>query len=206
MMKKCLMILVLAWMPALSYAQTGYAVLDDFFSNVQGFQAEFSQIVYDEHFNEIQNSTGQMALSRPNQFSWTYEQPYEQLIVGDGKEVWIYDIDLEQVTVKPQSDTLGETPAQLLSSSKPLVDEFSVRELGERSGQMWYELRPLSAENSFEAIRLGFKAQAMVKMELQDNLGNRTIFDFSDVELNPAFDKQQFSFVPPEGVDVIGRE
>lgn len=194
------------FLPLYGYAQTGYPVLDNFFSDVRGFQADFTQIVYDENFVEIQNSTGQMALLRPNRFHWLYQQPYEQVIVGDGNEIWIYDIDLDQVTVKPQGETLGETPAQLLSSAKPVIDEFSVLKLDGRMGLSWFELKPLADETSFEVIRLGFRDQTMVKMELRDSLGNQTVFDFSNVSVNPAFDDKQFIFVAPEGVDVIGRE
>ena len=199
-------VVLLLWLPASAWAQSGFPLLDKFFTDVDGFKAEFTQIVYDENFKEIQNSSGTMALQRPDRFRWSYELPYEQLIVGDGKEIWIYDVDLDQVTVKPQGDTLGDTPAQLLSSTKPIVDEFSVRELGERMDLIWYELLPLEEEASFTGLRLGFKKETLQMMELEDALGNRTIFEYSQVKLNPTFDQTYFSFSPPEGVDVIGRE
>ncbi len=186
--------------------ETGYGVLDRFFSDVKGFEADFTQTVFDENFREIQKSSGHMALVRPGLFRWVYASPYEQLIVGDGQEIWIYDVDLEQVTVKSQSDALDETPAQLLSSGKPIVDHFSVVELGMRDDLLWFELTPLEAENAFMAIRLGFDGQIMKKMELEDSLGNRTLFVFSKVRVNPKFAKDAFIFSPPQGVDVIGRD
>jgi len=197
---------LLTFLPVIAMGQTGYAVLDNFFSQVKGFQAEFTQTVFDENFREVQKSSGKMALMRPGNFRWSYVTPYEQLIVGDGKEIWIYDVDLEQVTVKSQQDALDETPAQLLSSDKPIVDHFSVVELGMRSDLAWYELRPLEEENAFMAIRLGFNGETLTQMELQDGLGNRTLFQYRAVEINPKFSADVFNFSPPEGVDVIGRE
>ncbi len=192
-------------LPGTVSAGTGNEWLNAFFNEVKGFRAEFQQTVFDEQFRQIQASSGKMVLLRPGLFRWDYRQPYEQLIVGDGEKIWIYDADLEQVTVKSQSVALGETPAQLLSSADPLEKSFTVTELGSQQGTEWVELTPVQEDTAFTTVRLAFRERELVKMEMHDSLGNRTIFEFSNVERNPGIDKSAFVFTPPAGVDVIGQ-
>lgn len=184
---------------------TGTEQLKLFFSSLSLFRADFEQSVVDDRHSRIQNSTGKMAIKRPGLFRWDYEKPYYQQIVGDGGKVWIYDRDLEQITVKPQGEALGSTPAQLLSSSEPLEKTFVVTELGQKDDAAWVELLPRGPEAVFTSIRLGFNQTNLVAMELNDHLGNRTTIRFTNVERNPVVDPKTFVFTPPAGVDIIGQ-
>lgn len=189
----------------IAYAGPGMEALTHFFAESRGFSAEFEQSVFDEKMRGMQSSKGSMALQRPGLFRWEYRQPYEQLIIGDGQKIWIYDADLEQVTVKPQNRTLGDTPAQLLSSAEPLDKTFHINELGKQRDMEWVELIPLATDANFGTIRLGFRDQLLQQMEFQDNLGNSTLLEFSKVVRNPDLAPGTFTFTPPQGVDVVGQ-
>ena len=178
--------------------------LDDFFNNVQTISADFSQEVLDPQKNSIQKSSGTMLLSRPGRFKWDYTKPYKQLIVGNGKKVWLYDIDLEQVTVKPVDAVLGNAPALLLSGNTPLEDNFDMLDHGKKSGQYWIELKPKKNDTGFESMLLAFGESELELMELHDSLGNLTRLSFANSKRNIDLDDAQFDFTPPKGVDVIG--
>jgi len=178
--------------------------LHAFFTDVRSFKAEFEQTVFDENLRPLQATAGTMALERPGRFRWDYAKPYEQHIVGDGEKVWIYDVDLEQVTVRSQQEALGDTPAQLLSTTEPLEANFDITPLGEQKGVMWFQLVPKVAESQFQRVRLGFDEQMLVRMELEDGLGSTTLLEFHDPKRNVALDKTLFRFEPPPGVDVVG--
>lgn len=178
--------------------------LHAFFADVRSFRAEFEQTVFDENLRPLQSTAGRMALERPGRFRWDYSKPYEQHIVGDGEKVWIYDVDLEQVTVRSQQEALGDTPAQLLSTTEPLETNFEITPLGEQKGVVWFQLVPKLAESQFQRVRLGFNQQMLVRMELEDGLGSTTLLEFHDPKRNIALDKTLFHFEPPPGVDVVG--
>lgn len=180
-------------------------VLLKFFSEVKSLKADFSQAVFDDNQVQLQATRGTMALKRPGRFRWDYAKPYEQHIIGDSKNIYIYDVDLEQVTVKHQEQALGDTPAQLLSTSRPVDASFNISEMGEQNGLLWFELRPKkSEETGFERIRLGFDRQDLKRMELEDGLGHTTQLDFDQIQRNPKVDDSLFHFDPPAGVDVVG--
>ena len=191
------------WLPA-AMAGNGLDALHDFFTDVKGFSADFEQAVFAERSTQMQTSTGHMMLQRPGQFRWDYKTPYKQLIVGDGKKIWIYDEDLEQVTVKAQDAALNNTPAQLLSSNDAVENNFKITELGAKNDINWLELESREKNVTFTTIRLGFRDKNLTVMELKDTLGNQTLLTFSKVQRNPVIDQAKFKFIPPEGVDVIG--
>ncbi len=185
-------------------AGAGKQRLNDFFSEVSSVRADFKQQVLGNDKKTIQETSGQMLLLRPGRFRWDYKKPYEQQIISDGKKVWLYDVDLEQVTVKKVDKVLGSTPALLLSSDTPLEENFTINELGEEQNLQWVELLPLQKESGFERLVLAFDEKNLVSMELHDAFGQLTRLLFSHVERNPVIDPEKFNFIPPKDVDVIG--
>ena len=176
-----------------------------FLDGLNTLQASFRQILLDEQGVADDESSGQMYLSRPGRFRWDYLQPNPMLIVADGNQIWLYDKDLEQVTVRAQALTLNNTPAALLASTAPIADSFEVSELGEREdGSIWLSLRPHAEDSSFEWIRVGFAGDgALQAMELKDSFGQTTRLLFSQIQRNPELDEELFKFSPPTDVDVI---
>ena len=149
------------------------------------------------------SSAGEMILSRPGRFRWSYTQPYEQLIVCDGQKIWLYDPDLSQVSVRPAAEALSGTPAALLAQKSTLTDQFSIEELGQRQGSEGVRLRPLSADGDFEAIELWLSRGAPDRMVFLDRIGNRTEVGFSQIQVNGKVDEAQLRFKPPKGVEVV---
>jgi outer membrane lipoprotein carrier protein len=184
--------------------QGAVADLNGFFDGLHSLSADFQQVVRDPDGKLVQQSTGTVLLARPGRFRWTYETPYSQILVGDGRHVWIYDPDLEQVTVRPFQSTLGDTPAAALTSDRPLKDDFSLRDMGERDGLSWVELTPHKPNTTFAHIRIGLAKQELAAMELVDNLQQTTRLKFLAVKRNPDVPRDAFVFEPPPGVDVIG--
>jgi outer membrane lipoprotein carrier protein len=137
-------------------------------------------------------------------FHLQYQNPYEQLYVADGNNLWMYDRDLEQVTVKPQADALGSTPVLLLSTAEPLATNFEVRELGEHEGFYWLELNPKDPDSNFDFVKLAMDGETLRAMEMVDGFGQTTRLYFDPMVRNPTLDGDVFSFTPPPGVDVIG--
>lgn len=199
----------LAWLALLLGISLGataagtQARLEAFLERVETLRANFSQRLFDEEGRLIESSAGRFYLARPDRFRWNYHEPYVQEIVADGSRVWMYDSELEQVTVRGLGDTLGSSPARLLSSEAPIGEAFEIRELGSQDGLHWLELRPRDAESTFVALRIGFDNGTLRRMELQDNFGQNTQLTFEAVEENPALPPETFHFTPPPGVDVI---
>lgn len=179
--------------------------LTDFFKNVQSLRADFQQIVTDPRGKTIQDARGTFLMQRPNKFRWNYQKPYEQTIVADGAKLWVYDKDLEQVTVKKLDEALGNTPALLLSGAHPLTENFHIAELTDRKdGLQWTTLTPKSEEANFKQVRLAFGKQSLEVMELVDSFEQTTQLRFSSVQSNVKFTANEFQFTPPKGVDVVG--
>ncbi len=189
---------------SMANAGVGKQRLHNFFSGVSSVRADFKQQVLGNDKKTLQETSGQMLLLRPGKFRWDYKKPYEQQIISNGKKVWLYDIDLEQVTVKTVDKVLGSTPALLLSSDTPIEQNFTVVELGEEQNLQWIELLPIQKETGFEKIVLAFDAKNLVSMELHDSFGQLTRLLFSHIERNPVIDPAKFDFIPPKDVDVIG--
>lgn len=179
--------------------------LNDFFKNVHSLRAEFQQIVTDPRGKTIQDARGTFLMQRPNKFRWNYQKPYEQTIVADGTKLWVYDKDLEQVTVKKLDEALGNTPALLLSGAKPLTENFRITELTDRKdGLQWATLAPKNEEANFKQVRLAFGKHSLEMMELVDSFEQTTQLRFSSVQSNVKFTANEFQFTPPKGVDVVG--
>lgn len=180
--------------------------LKTFVEEALTFRAEFSQTQLDKNLRVTQKASGSMMFERPGKFRWTYEQPYQQLIVGDGQRVWFYDQDLDQVTVRQLDLALGSTPAALLAGSNAIERDFDLLEIEAQEGQLeWLEAIPKSQESTFELIRLGFSQTGMLReMVLRDSFGQVTWLIFSQIEQNPMLAPDLFQFTPPAGADVIG--
>ncbi|MEW5770061.1 MAG: outer membrane lipoprotein chaperone LolA [Pseudomonadota bacterium] len=180
------------------------ARLDSFVDGTKGLKAQFSQTVFDRNGRKTQEASGTLFFSRPGKFRWDYRKPYSQLIVGDGRKLWIYDEDLDQVTVRKLDQAIGESPAALLAGDNDLEKLFNLKSVADKDGLEWLEATPRGKEGSFERVRLGFQGNDLAAMELQDNFGQTTVLRFSGLERNPSLGASLFRFTPPKGVDVIG--
>ncbi|HEY0660606.1 MAG TPA: outer membrane lipoprotein chaperone LolA [Lysobacter sp.] len=179
--------------------------LNAFTKGLKGLSGQFTQHVFDPQGKLKETSTGQLALSAPRLFRWEYVKPYPQLIVADGKKVWVYDPDLQQVTVRPQGVEEQNSPLAALIDPARLDAQFVVKDLGADAGLQWLSLAPKQeADAAFRSARLGFGGGGLMKMQVVDNLGQRTEIDFSAWKRNPAFPADTFRYTPPKGVDVIG--
>jgi outer membrane lipoprotein carrier protein len=194
--------MIIASLPA--FAADGVSMLRDYLQQTTSARARFAQIQVDKNLRQLQQATGTMEFVRPGKFRWTYQKPYEQLIVGDGTRVWIYDKDLNQVTVRKLDKALGSTPAALLAGSNEIEKEFSLKAIGSRDGLEWLEAVPKTKDGTFERIQLGFGANGLESMELHDQFGQTTLIKFASIERNVKLPPDDFKFVPPKGADVIG--
>ena len=182
----------------------GVSNLHDFFSNTSAMRAQFSQVVNDNNGRKLQEVTGTMQLQRPNKFRCDYKKPYEQQIVSDGKQVFLYDTDLQQVTIRNLSATLGFSPAALLAGGDAVEKSFIIKNATGKDGLTWVLALPKAENSGFERVLLGFKADTLRKMELYDSFSHVTHITFSNVERNPVLQDATFLFVSPKGVDVVG--
>ncbi|QQP97039.1 outer membrane lipoprotein chaperone LolA [Lysobacter enzymogenes] len=179
--------------------------LNAFTRGLKGLDGQFAQQVYDPNGKLKESSTGQVALSAPRLFRWEYAKPYPQLIVADGKKVWVYEPDLQQVSVRPQGAEEQNSPLAALIDPSKLDAMFAVRELSDSGGLSWLLLTPKSqGEASFRSARLGFGGGTLSKMEIVDALGQKTEISFSGWKRNPSFPASTFKYAPGKGVDVIG--
>ena len=182
----------------------GVSSLRDFFNNTTTMRAQFSQVVNDKQGRKIQEVEGTMQLQRPNKFRWDYKKPYEQQIVSDGKQVFLYDTELQQVTIRELSKTLGSSPAALLAGGEAVEKSFILKNATRKDDLAWVLALPKDKESGFDRVLLGFKADKLRKMELYDSFNHITHITFDEVERNPILQDATFLFTPPEGVDVVG--
>ena len=179
--------------------------LSTFTKGLKGLEGQFAQQVYDANGKRKEASSGRVALSAPRLFRWEYVKPFPQLIVADGKTVWVYDPDLQQVTKRPQGVEEQNSPLAALIDPAKLDKEFIVTELPDEAGLQWLQLTPRhGADASFQSARLGFNAQGLAQMRVIDALGQRTDIAFQGWKRNPKFAGSTFRYAPPKGVDVVG--
>ncbi len=202
---KISMVLVAWCMCANAYAAASHAEqrLNKFLNDTRAFEASFEQVVYDDRFQPLDTSRGRVLIKRPGRFVWDYEPPADRKIVSNGTNVWIHDIDIQQVTVQRLTDTLGTSPAAVLAGSADLNQDFEVSEGGTQNDLEWLTVTPRSPDNNFESLSLGFKADKLLRVEMVDALGQTTRIDFSDHAVNPHIDDSEFDFVVPNGTDLI---
>jgi len=181
----------------------GVETLKTYLRETSSGRAQFSQVVYDRSKRKLQETSGTMQFARPGRIRWAYEKPYEQLIVGDGKKLWVFDKDLNQVTVKGINQAIGGSPAALLAGSNDIEKDFRLSDAGVQDGLEWVEAVPRGTESTFQKVRMGFGKSGLEAMELLDGFGQTTIVRFSQIERNPKLAPELFRFTPPPGADVI---
>lgn len=196
-------LLLLLGLVAASAHAGGLEQLKSFLVDAKTIKAAFEQTVADGSGKVIQQSTGSMQLSRPGKFRWEYVKPYRQLVVGDGEKLWLYDPDLNQVTVKKLDKAIGSSPAALLAGDAEIEKNFNLKDGGADKNLNWVEATPKSSESTFERVRMGFASSGLSVLELKDNFGQTTVIRFANVQLNSKPAAGDFSFVPPKGADVI---
>ena len=177
--------------------------LHRFFNQVQRYQARFTQVTVDEEKKPIQESSGNLWIERPGKFRWNYSAPFEQQIVGDGKQVWVYDVELKQVAVRGMQGALGATPAILLAGKGNLETVFTNKDLGREGALDWVQLKPKKKDGGFEDLRIGFEKGKIRNLEMVDGFGQTTRVTLHDAQENAAIGAEKFNFKPPVGVDVI---
>ena len=184
---------------------TGLEQLQAFHATTKTGNVAFRQVVTGKKGQQgARESTGTFAFQRPGRFRWSYQTPYEQLIVGDGEKLWIYDRDLNQVIVRTLDRALGSTPAALLAGDSALERNFELADAGTVAGLEYVDAKPRVPDTGFERVRIGFADNLPRTMELTDTFGNVTTLTFSGFERNVAQDAARFRFVPPKGADVLG--
>ncbi|MDI1294070.1 MAG: outer membrane lipoprotein chaperone LolA [Methylobacter sp.] len=188
----------------LSYAEDKpVRQLKAFLKNTKSLTADFKQVLINEAGNPTQTSYGVFYLQRPGKFRWDYLKPFQQQIVSTTGKVWFYDTDLEQVTVKKLDESMGSTPALLLSGQVSLEDNYTMEQQGVDGDLMWVKLIPKNQESGFKYVLIGLDNDSLGGMELSDNFGQLTRIYFSNVVLNPPLKQTLFEFTAPKGVDVF---
>ncbi len=179
-------------------------MLDRFLTETKTMSANFKQTLTANDGRALQQSSGEFYLQRPGRFRWNYNEPYPQQIVSDGEQVWVYDVDLEQVTVQQHGPTQNNTPIALLQNKQKLEDAFQINELGTEAGLHRLELINKKDDVDFDRIVIGLDSQGLRSLQLHDQFEQTTDIYFTDLQTNPALDPALFDFTPPEGVDVFG--
>ncbi|MBE1161135.1 outer membrane lipoprotein chaperone LolA [Dyella acidiphila] len=179
------------------------ARLDAFAQGLHAISGNFNQTLTDPN-GKVQTSSGTLVVEAPRQFRWDTLAPNKQTLVADGSRIWIYDPDLEQVTVRKQDAEEAHSPLTVLTDLKQLDKDFKVTEQGEREGLNWLRLTSNSPDSQFNYVDLGFDANGLARMQFKDQLGSLSDIRFSNWQRNPPIPPQDFNFTPPKGADVIG--
>lgn len=201
---------VLLWSATPARAD-GLAELDQFLREVGSAQASFTQVVTspkraNETVARSKTSTGRFEFLRPGRFRFEYTKPFEQTIVADGDTLWLYDVDLNQVTARQQKDVLGSTPAALIASGtdlKGLEQAFELKAAPATDGVEWVDAKPRQSDGQLKSVRVGFRSGQLAELQIVDSLGQRSVLSFGDWKGNVALKADRFRFQPPAGADVI---
>lgn len=187
------------------------STLEQFYDRTQSMQADFEQTITDSKGKVIEVSTGELIFSRPDKFIFEYRSPAEQKYISNSKTLWIYDVELEQVSIKSLDQGLGDSPALLLSSNSNVYQYYDVNNVklmplsqAQQQSLQWVQLKAKKEDTTFERVLLGFDEHKLKEMKMYDNFGQLTELTFSNIQLNKSFANRQFNFIAPEGVDVIG--
>jgi outer membrane lipoprotein carrier protein len=179
--------------------------VEKYLNGITTWSADFAQTIDDGHGKVVRSAAGKLYLQKPGRFRWDYVQPSEQLILADGKQIWFYDKDLQQANVRAMDASLANTPAVLLSGGGSVSSQFDVTALPPSDGLEWYQLLPKHTDTDFQLVRIGFRNGDLASMFLADKLNQITQLTFTNPKRNAKLASDLFSFVPPAGVDVIGR-
>jgi outer membrane lipoprotein carrier protein len=211
-MKRLVIVLVSAG--AMSAFAGGLESLERFVKTVKTGRADFTQVVTepakDGQAQRVKTSSGSFEFSRPNRFKFIYKKPFEQSIVADGQTLWLYDVDLNQVTARKQSLVLGSTPAALIAAApdlRALQADFTLVDAPDKEGLQWLAATPKAKDTQLQSVRVGFRAgdktAELAALEILDGFGQRSLLTFRHFEVNPALPGSNFQFKPPAGADVM---
>ncbi len=210
-MRRSRRIVLLAAIPALLFARLsaadaslGESLVTGFVTEVTTLSARFEQSVLDAEGALVDASSGTIEIQRPGRFRWATDEPYEQQVIADGRNVWSYDVDLAQVTVKPQADALSNTPALLLGGDTEALADFIVEEAVPDGDVTWVRLVPRDDSSGFKRLVLGFADDILARMVFLDSLEQQTIVELRDVVYNASLDGALFEFTPPDDADIVG--
>lgn len=192
--------------PAVPAAGSAAATVENRLAGLATWSADFTQTIDDGHGKVLRSAAGKLYLQRPGKFRWDYSEPSEQLVLADGKQIWFYDKDLSQANVRDMDATLASTPASLLSGNGAVSSQFDIKALPASGGLEWFQLVPKKSDTDFQLVRIGFEKGELASMFLADKLGQVTQLTFTHTSRNAKFADDLFSFTPPAGVDVIGRD
>lgn len=184
--------------------EAGERLVSSFLEEVITLEGSFEQRLIDAEGAVVEVSTGTLEVERPGRFRWTYAEPYEQWLVADGLNIWSYDVDLAQVTVKPQSEALSNTPAMLLGGASDALRQFRFDGSRVENGTTWVRLLPVSTDSGFNRLELGFTNGQLGRMVFFDNLEQTTLVALYDVRVNEPIDGDRFEFVVPDDADLVG--
>jgi len=199
--------LCLAGQGALAQARVdgvGEQLVNDFVHNVSTLQGRFEQSLIDAEGAVMERSSGTLEIERPGRFRWAYSDPYEQWLVADGLNIWSYDVDLAQVTVKPQAEALANTPALLLGGAEDALAQFRFDRTMVEQGITWVRMIPIDTKSGFERMELGFFDGLLSRMVFFDNLEQTTLVSLYDVTINEPIEAKRFSFTVPDDADLVG--
>lgn len=197
---------------ALAFAANagGMESLENFVKTAKSGRADFTQVITapprDGQAARSKTSTGSFEFQRPNRFRFVYRKPFEQTIVADGRTLWLYDVDLKQVTQREQAKVLGSTPAALVAASpdiESLKRDFELQALPDQDGMQWVQATPKAKEGQLTAMKVGFRGDQLAALDIQDSFGQRSLITFSNLQLNGGVAADAFRFQPPQGVDVV---
>jgi len=183
----------------------GEALVDAFIKDVITLSGDFKQSLVDAQGQVLEVTSGTLEVQRPGRFRWAYSEPYEQWLIADGLNIWSYDVDLEQVTVKPQAVALANTPALLLGGSEAALEQFEYEGSVTEDGVTWVKLVPVNTDSGFKRVELAFAEQRLFQMVFFDNLEQTTLVILDNVAVNEPIDAGRFEFVVPDDVDVVGK-
>ena len=196
--------LLASCLSGIALAQSAESRLNAALKRLDNLTAEFKQTVLDRDKRVIEQSSGKVAIQRPGKFSWIYTSPYDQQIIADGSELWVYDVDLDQVTVKPMESGLAAAPIMILMKQQDIGVDFVIREVGQRKFLYWVSLDPKTKDMEYSKVFIGLENGVVKAMELRDSFGQSTQIVFENLRFNVVHDPATFQFIPPAGVDVFG--
>ncbi len=202
MRRRVLAAALLAFASTAATAADAVETLRAFVRDVSSGRAEFTQTVTSPDGRRTRTSSGRFEFARPDRFRFEYVRPFAQTIVGDGRQVWIYDPGLQQASVRPMSQALGATPAALLTGTS-LERDFELSALPARDGLDWVQARPKQAEGSFSLLRVGFAGRQLAALEIVDTFGQTSVLRFERVEQGVALPPETFRFTLPPGVELL---
>lgn len=194
-------VLAQAAAPATASAEGAVDALRSFVRDAKAGRASFVQTVHAPNSSKTRVSSGQFEFSRPNRFRFNYLKPYPQAIVGDGEKVWFHDPDLNQVTVRKLGDALSSTPAALLAG-QAIERDFELQAQPDRDGLSWVLATPRQRDGTIVSLKVGFRGRSLAALEIADSFGQRSVLQFTDLQIEPSLPAERFRFAVPAGADV----